>query len=37
MMMTSKMITFEITTSESNEFNRRISLLIDYGAIKDKN
>ena len=36
-MTISKMITFEMTTSESNEFDRRVSLLMDYGAIKDKN
>ena len=37
MMTTSKMTTFEMMTSESNEFNRRVSLLIDCGAMKDKN
>jgi hypothetical protein len=37
MIATSKIIIFEMTTSESNEFDRRISLLIDCGAMKDKN
>jgi hypothetical protein len=37
MMTTSKMITFEMTTSESNEFDSRILLLMDCGAMKDKN
>jgi hypothetical protein len=37
MMPISKMIIFEMTTSESNEFDRRISLLIGCGAMKDKN
>jgi len=31
------MTIFEIMTSESNKFNRRILLLIDYGAMNDKN
>ena len=26
-----------MTTSKSNEFDRRVSLLMDYGAMKDKN
>jgi hypothetical protein len=37
MMMIFKMITFEMTTSELNEIDRRISLLMDCGAMKDKN
>jgi hypothetical protein len=32
-----KMTIFEMITFESNEFDKRISLLMDCGVMKDKN
>ena len=31
------MTTLKMTTFEQNEFDRRVSLLMDYGVMKDKN